>query len=395
VSSSTEAAADTDFFANRRFHVDIDPGALRQALAAEVKDALSRLPETTGPYAEDTKGVLDYLSRDKQHDSEGRNLSFAKQSFSTTELLVAAGLPAGRVLSYLVYRYRFNHYPRNKLLGEFPLLLAIEPTSICNIRCTMCFQMDDELGKNKSNLGYMSFDLFRRIIDEGARHDLNAVVLASRGEPTLNKQIGEMISYAKDAGVLDVKMNTNVTRLTADMSRKILASGLDTLVFSVDAAVKEEFERIRVGAKFDRIVANIDLFNEIRRKEFPNSKTRTRISMVLVDDSQDTIQAAKFWDGMVDEFAWRWAIPRLNIYSQPSRTENRPCSLLWERLYVWFDGTVNPCDEDYLSHLSVGRLTEGVTIRNLWLGEKMRAYRNHHLSATKNQLDPCARCPGF
>jgi hypothetical protein len=382
----------TDFFENRRLGADDEDMFPREHFAALVTDAIRS--GTARYLVNDLRGVLNYLSAAEEHNSEGRDLSFVKQSFSRTELRVASQLPSNLVVSYLVYRYRFNHYPRNRVLTEFPLLLAIEPTSVCNIRCTMCFQMDPLLSKDRSQMGFMSFDLYRRIIDEGARYDLNAVVLASRGEPTLNKNIAPMIRYAKDAGTLDVKMNTNVTRLTPDLSRQILDSNLDTLVFSVDAAVKEDFERIRIGANFDQIVEKILTFNEIRRKEFPDSRTRTRISMVLVDDSQDTIRAAQFWSGMVDEFAYRRAIPRLQIYSQPQRPETRPCSLLWERLYVWWDGTAAPCDEDYLSHLGLGKIGD-VDIKDLWLGEKMQSYRSLHLQGEKNKLDPCSRCPGF
>jgi len=53
-------------------HRDIRYGAMSQALAAEVKDALSPLRQDHGPYAEERKASY-YLLLDKQTRSEGRN----------------------------------------------------------------------------------------------------------------------------------------------------------------------------------------------------------------------------------------------------------------------------------------------------------------------------------
>lgn len=211
----------------------------------------------------------------------------------------------------------------------------------------------------------------------------------------LHKDISEMIRYAKIQGILDVKMNTNASLLSPNRARAILEAGLDTLVFSVDAANRQDFERIRTGGNFERIVENIRTFNEIRRTEYPHAKIRTRVSMVLIGEWQDVHQAANFWGGIVDEFAYRWAIPRARIYAQADSEKTRPCSLLWERLYVWWDGTINPCDEDYLSHLNLGRLDGKQNIRQAWHSERMSHYRELHLSQQKNNLFPCIKCPGF
>lgn len=387
------SSLDTDLFQNRPFHTLLDFSELSERFRPAVKAEMER--SISEQRRQDLQGVLDYLAEQDLHDSEGRDLGYDKRSFSRTELRVAAKLWPSQTVKYLLYRYRFNHYPRHNCLSEYPILLAIEPTSVCNIRCTMCFQVDEELSLNRDLMGFMKFDLYRRIIDESVANDLSAVVLASRGEPLLHTDIFRMIKYAKACGILDVKLNTNVTRLTPERSRALLESAPDTLVFSVDASLKEDFERIRVGAKFDKIVENIESFNEIRRKEFPDCPTRTRVSMVLLDEGQDVENAMRFWKEMVDEFAFRWAIPRVRIYRQLDHAAQRPCSLLWERLYIWWDGTVNPCDEDYLSKLSPGKLDDETTIKQLWQGDKMQQYRRQHLSQAKNQLHPCDKCPGF
>ena len=38
---------------------------------------------------------------------------------------------------YLIFRYKFKNYPKNKIVTDFPIYLLIEPVSSCNLRCTM------------------------------------------------------------------------------------------------------------------------------------------------------------------------------------------------------------------------------------------------------------------
>ncbi|MFI5993967.1 radical SAM/SPASM domain-containing protein [Streptomyces sp. NPDC051362] len=387
---------DTDFFKNARYIETKSIPELRSQLTADVEKRLKAGSDDPS-FGADVQGVLSYLANEEDHDSEGRDQGYTKQSFSRTELVTATSMPELRRADYLLYRYRFNEYPRKRQTARMPIILAVEPTSVCNLRCTMCFQADERLRRNRKLMGFMNRELYEKIIYEAAEKGVGGIVLASRGEPLLHKEIADFVRIAKEAGIMDVKLNTNATKLTADKARALLRAGLDNLVFSVDSAEKHQFEKIRVGAKFEQVVANIRQFNEIRKTEFPDAPTRTRISMVLLDGDQDAEYAAKFWSELVDEFAVRWEIPRLGIYDKDDITGDRPCSLLWERLYIWWDGIVNTCDEDYLSKLQIGQLSldSDETIEGLWSGDRMNFYREIHSAGKRRTINPCAQCPGL
>lgn len=299
--------------------------------------------------------------------------------------------PDNEVVDYLIYRYKFRNWPRTKTLSEFPIHLLIEPTSVCNIRCVMCFQVDKSFAQ-KENMGRMPIEMFNTIIEEAALNSCKAVTLASRGEPTLHKDLPIMLELISRKNFLDVKLNTNATKLTEDLCRAILSSGVSELVFSVDAGTKETYEVIRVGGKFENVVQNIDTFNEIRRVEFPDSRTVTRISGVKVNDSQDINQMSDFWSERVDEVTIKPAIPRWDSYNNDLTYRSEPCELLWERLYVWYDGKINPCDFDYKSYLSVGNIKE-TTIKDAWLGKGYMKLREAHSAAKRGKITPCDRCP--
>ena len=54
-----------------------------------------------------------------------------------------------KISRYLVYRYKYRFFSKEKRVGEYPPCLQIEPTSICNFRCIMCYQSDKSFS-NKS-----------------------------------------------------------------------------------------------------------------------------------------------------------------------------------------------------------------------------------------------------
>ena len=51
---------------------------------------------------------------------------------------------------YLEYRYKYKIYPDEKILEDYPPCVQVEPTSVCNYRCIMCYQKDRTLSKKSS-----------------------------------------------------------------------------------------------------------------------------------------------------------------------------------------------------------------------------------------------------
>ena len=93
---------------------------------------------------------------------------------------------------YLVFRHKFYEYPNKKHTSGFPIYLLIEPVSACNLRSTMCFQIDESFTKSKKFMGMMNLELFKKIIDESHQNGTKAITLASRGEPTLHPLLDKM-----------------------------------------------------------------------------------------------------------------------------------------------------------------------------------------------------------
>ena len=291
---------------------------------------------------------------------------------------------------YLVHRYRYEIYPQVKIFDDFPPYLQIEPTSICNYRCTFCYQTDNEFNKRSTGfMGHMKLETFKLLVDQ-AEGNIEFISLASRGEPLLCPDIKEMLAYTRDK-FLNLKINTNASLLDEQISHSILTSGVKTLVFSADAADENLYSKLRVNGKLDKILANIKRFQEIRIKNYPKSKIITRVSGVKISSQQNLDDMEKFWGSFVDQVAFVDYVPWENVYQSKYSGIQTPCSDLWRRMFVWWDGKINPCDVDYKSELSSGDI-KNHSISELWKSNNYINLRKKHIENLRTTVSPCNKC---
>lgn len=301
--------------------------------------------------------------------------------------------PESKWTEYLIFRYKFKYFPQEHQKSEIPTHLIVEPVSACNIRCVMCFQIDDSFSKNKDFMGSMDFEMFKKIIDDAQNIGIQALTLTGRGEPTLHPKLGEMLEYCKGK-FFELKMNTNATRLNETLIHKIIDSGVTDLVFSVDSYEKDEYESIRVLGKFDEVLANIKKFKEINDSK-PNSMCATRVSGVKINEKQNPDNFTKFWEKYVDHVVMVELQDRWDTYHNSKDVAGKlPCNYLWGDMYIWYDGKCNPCDVDYKSELCVGSITKN-TIKEIWNGNEYSKLRQMHQNGQRNECYPCNQCANW
>ena len=350
----------------------------------KLRDNLDAL--TLTPYQRDIlKEAIGQILDHRELGEETPPFTLHSFNISEIEKLTDQELPR-----FLFYRYRYEVFPQQFQLDEFPPCLQIEPTSICNYRCVFCYQVDSSFNK-KSNgmMGMMSFDLFKLLIDE-AEGRCEAISLASRGEPLICPEIEEMLAYA-GGKFLALKLNTNAWFLDDAKCHAILQAGVNTVVFSAESASEPNYSRFRVGGRLERVVKNIKRFHEIREKQYAHSTTISRVSGVKVPGSDDIDHMEHFWGDWVDQVSFVDYNPWENTYQQPVNNITTACSDLWRRMFVWWDGSVNPCDSDYKSTLCVGKAPES-GLSALWRSQQYEELRKIHENKKRQQCNPCDRC---
>tara|TARA_B100000787_G_scaffold153887_1_gene128363 strand:- start:272 stop:1456 length:1185 start_codon:yes stop_codon:yes gene_type:complete len=346
-----------------------------------------------GKFLNQSKEDLNILNNLKNsYEKLFNNKEFVDKDFvlSGHELLEYQKIDDSHKLRYLLYRYKYNSYPKQFITGEYPPCVQIEPTSICNYRCVMCYQKDTSFSK-KSNgfMGHMDINLFKKIIDE-LEGKIEAVTLASRGEPTLHQKLPEMLKHL-NGKFLGLKLNTNASLLNEKLSHEILSSDIQTLVFSIDAADKENYEKIRVNGSYEKLTKNLETFHKVKKEHYSKSKIITRVSGVAINEKISSDDMQKVWGKFVETVALVNFAPLDDTYNNPINKLEGSCSELWRRMFVWWDGKANPCDVDYKSTLSKSNVNKEM-IKDIWNSEWYNSIRNTHLEKKRAELNPCRRC---
>jgi len=299
---------------------------------------------------------------------------------------------------YKEYRKMWRETAVNHIKTEFPLHLDIEVTSYCNLACPMCPRTHRvEMGKWENRM--MKLETFKKIIDEGSKKGLKAINLNNFGESFYNKNIIKMIEYAKSKGVLDIMLHTNGTVMDNNLAEKIIKSGLDRIIFSLDSITKEIYEKIRVNANFEDTVKKVKTFYKARKK-LNSYKPVIRISMVrMKENDHEAKNFENFWGSYADEITYtdyrnQDGLDKVDRYTK-ERKENKSyaCPALWQRLTINATGEVTACCRDAGKRLTLGKLDDSSTnLTDVWNGKSLNEARKLHKQKKAYLIDACNGC---
>ncbi len=146
-----------------------------------------------------------------------------------------------------------------------PISISIEPTTTCNLKCPEC---PSGLRKFSRKTGTITDQTINRIINQFAK-ELIYVTFYFQGEPLLHPKFSEYVKLLKKEKLI-VGTSTNAHFLTEDTADKIIDSGLDRLIVSLDGSTAETYEKYRKGGDFDLVFSNIRNF--MKKKKALNAK---------------------------------------------------------------------------------------------------------------------------
>jgi len=279
-----------------------------------------------------------------------------------------------------------------KISAKFPIFLLVEPTNDCNLDCYFCPRKT-----SRRMVGYMDFDLYKRIIDESVKFGKRMMLgLQKDGEPLLHPSILEMIKYAKDKSASYVlHLATNGLVLDEEMAIGILNSGLDDLLISIDAAKTETYKKIKGRDSLHQVEMNVHRFLQLKEK-IKSKKPFVRVKLVKTDHNIEELELFRQkWKGLVDwveitEF-FQWG-DMVNIDSGITNNLSRyPCLFPWYWPAINWNGTVSVCCYDYDSEGIMGNLYED-TLFNIWRSSNFQDIRYAHLSGIYEKIPICAKC---
>ncbi len=289
-----------------------------------------------------------------------------------------------------------------------PFIVTIEPTVLCNLCCPQCITGNGEV---KRKLRSLDFDSFKSIMDQiGDR--IFYLLLFNQGEPFLNPDLIKFVEIAKQKRIY-VTTSTNGHFLTDEATlKKLVKSGLDTIIVSLDGTTDESYLKYRKGGNFRQVVSGIENLIEIRDRL--HSKTPKVLIQCLVmkhnEDQNDQMKTlAK--DLKVDRLLFktfqiesiegfqkflpdnpRWHRYRLKDETFEAKNSlNRSCSRLWYSAVILSDGRVVPCCFDKNGEYSFGTITPESKIQNIWKSDAYNKFRDKILQ-NQESIRICYNC---
>lgn len=289
---------------------------------------------------------------------------------------------------YADYRAKWTDYAKQQLVAEYPLLVDIELSSVCNLHCPMCYTITDEFA-NKVNTTRMDWSLYTKIIDEiGGK--VPAIRLSLRGEATLHKRFVDCIRYAKERGIREVSTLTHGGKLTLPFFEEIAAAGIDWITISIDG-VGETYERIRKPLKFDELLGNIKAISAYKKK-YGLRRPVVKVQGIWPAIRENPKLYYDTFAPYVDLVAFNPLIDYLGNDKNIEYLENFTCPQQYQRLVIGADGLVMKCSNDEENQDVVGDIRRE-SVREVWHGEKLEAVRAlHKRDRGFMESEVCRRC---
>lgn len=296
---------------------------------------------------------------------------------------------------------------RRPLLWGQPPILTVEPTNVCNLDCPLCVTGNGRLTRSS---GRMTFDTFKHLIDEIGDYVLY-LLLYHQGEPYINRDFLRFVEYAKRKHIY-CTTSTNAHYFDRENSARTVASGLDTIIVSIDGADQQTYEKYRVGGDLDR--AKRGIRNLVEAKVRQRSRTPYVLLQFLImrqNEHQiplmeqmaeelgvdkllkkniqvETLEEAETWLPSEDKF-------RRYRYDGNDFTVKKggqgPCPRPWLTTLVNWDGTVVPCCFDKNGRHVFGKVAAQAPYNVVWNNKAHREFQDAMLNA-RDRIDICENC---
>ena len=157
------------------------------------------------------------------------------------------------------------------------LRVRMDITNKCNLLCKMCFY--------PGTVGQPKFDmepaLFRKIADQVFPY-AEGVSLACQYEPLMSRHFDEIMDIVAEGACQRVGFVTNGTLLTRRRSERLIENPhIESFAVSIDGATHDTYERIRVNARWNKLVENLETLAELKAG-LKSARPYLQLNMVLM-----------------------------------------------------------------------------------------------------------------
>lgn len=261
-----------------------------------------------------------------------------------------------------VYQY-FYQREVNKKMAKYdqkPISINIENTNICSGGCVFCPHH-----KMKRAKGTMDMALFRKIVDQTVDWGIETIAITGFGEPLLDLLFFDRVKYCKDKGIKCVYANVNSVFLTDEVADKLYNSGLDQLYVSCNKQGEE----------------NVRRFCNQKKKEKP---------FIYLSGIKGEFEPEKYIgsEGVSISYPHNWSG---DVNRKLTKCRKDPCKMIWQAIYITWDGKAILCCLDYDAHCVIGDATIQ-SLEEIWNGTSLKDLKELHRQGNFSAIAICANC---
>lgn len=283
---------------------------------------------------------------------------------------------------------------------RLPIMVIIDVTNTCNLACIHCPQPTLQASAG-FKARHFDFAAFGRIVDEIARVGEPILLrFAGDGEPTVHPRLFEMMTLAKRGCGAAVSLTTNGVLFTDRRIEEVLEIGIDMIDVSIDALTRATYERVRRGGDYARLMANI--FRMIDRRRALKASTKLMVSFVRQKENEHETEGFRaFWEPLVERVLVRSLHSAVGLVKHAESAaanaaasmERYPCTHLYKRLTVDFDGRIKFCAHEWLGAKDVilADIAES-SLEQAFHGAAMKRVRGMHETGTYAPGFICTGC---
>ena len=292
-----------------------------------------------------------------------------------------------------------SQFPRLAGFPRCPLVVSLELTNHCNLRCVYCTSPVSQRPR-----GLMDQATFSRALSGIRTLGVDRARLVGNGEPTLHPDLGSFVQeLARTAPFVSIVTNGQWTHPARTISA-LLDGPLDMVEVSVDSSTKAGYESSRPGGSFERLLRNLLAL----REAIDNRPCRTLVNLRLMTRPTERGMEGNlraFWRRyadtvMLQPVVERTTQPAVKDMYRPVQFDQRSypaCSLPFKELQVNWNGDVPLCALSAQQLPPVGLIVGNVmeqSLHELWSHSLMEQYRQGHRDRDCRKMEICEGCSG-
>lgn len=287
----------------------------------------------------------------------------------------------------------------------FPAVVMVQTINRCNGRCGICpYSYTIHLQEK----GVMEDALFHKIINECAKEkDLQEFVPMAKNEPLLDTKLEERIAEFRTIAAPHqiIELVTNGSALTSARFSRLVASGVDLISISLNAATEEVFHQVKHGISWQQVRRNIDAITQADL-----SKVNIFLRYVRQHENSSGLrQFSSYWKrrgfniysfeinnrgGTVRNYD-KLLPPRNPLQHQLRIAMTRRlfniCPFAFSIANIMQNGDVPLCAMDWNNHEILGNVKQN-TIREIFNSPRMQEIRALMHQRRYDEIMPCRNC---